>query len=444
MITLLLVGWMSLFAADTGRIAVSANGRYLQHADGKPFFWLADTAWLLFQKLNKEQTEQYLENRRANGFNVIQAVVLSFGPVENAYGAKPFLDGDPSRPAVTGGYDYWDHIDWVVDRAAAKGMYIAIVPAWGSVIKRGVINEKNAAGYARFLAGRYRARPNVFWMNGGDLQGDVQGATWQALGRTLREADPNHLITFHPFGRTQSSTWFHDAAWLDFNLFQSGHRRYDQDSTAGAKGEDNWRYVFEDWARKPAKPTIDGEPSYEEIPQGLHDPKQPRWKDHDVRRYAYWSVFAGAAGHTYGHNAVMQFRKKGEAASYGSNVTWQEGIDFPGAGQMQHLKKLMLSRPYFERVNDDGAVVEGNGPRYERVTATRGRGYLLVYSYLGKPFAVRGGAIAGKQLRASWFDPRSGKQTEIGLMQNTGTLRFTPPSAGVGNDWVLILDEAAR
>ena len=336
--SLLLAGWLSLYGAETGRIVVSENGRYLQHADGRPFFWLGDTAWLLFQKLNREETERYLENRRVRGFHVIQAVVLSFGPVENAYGAKPFVDGDPARPAVTEGYDYWDHIDWVVDRAAEKGMYVAIVPAWGSVVKRGVINEKNAAGYARFLAERYRGRPNVFWMNGGDLQGDVQGATWQALGRTLRATDPLHLITFHPFGRTQSSTWFHDAAWLDFNLFQSGHRRYDQDTTAGAKGEDNWRYVFEDWARKPAKPTLDGEPSYEEIPQGLHDPKEPRWQDHDVRRYAYWSVFAGACGHTYGHNAVMQFRKKGTPGSYGSNVTWEEGIEFPGAGQMQHLK----------------------------------------------------------------------------------------------------------
>ena len=40
------------------------------------------------------------------------------------------------------------------------------------------------------------------------------------------------------------------------------------------------------------KPVLDAEPSYEGIPQGLHDPAQPRWRDCDVRRYGYWSVFA--------------------------------------------------------------------------------------------------------------------------------------------------------
>ena len=97
--------------------------------------------------------------------------------------------------------------------------------------------------------------------------------------------------------------------WLDFNMFQSGHRRYDQDDTPGAKGEANWRYVNEDYAKEPPKPTLDGEPSYENIPQGLHDPKQPYWTDMECRRYAYWSVFAGSAGHTYGNNAVMQMHK---------------------------------------------------------------------------------------------------------------------------------------
>ena len=45
----------------------------------------------------------------------------------------------------------------------------------------------------------------------------------------------------------------------------------------------------------------------------LHDPAQPRWRDCDVRRYGYWSVFAGSCGHTYGHNNICLL--------YTSNVT---------------------------------------------------------------------------------------------------------------------------
>lgn len=437
---------ISALALAQGRIVVSPNHRFLQFDDGKPFFWLADTGWLMFQKLNREETERYLENRRSKGFNVIQAMVLHSGNDKNASGAVALTDKDPAKPAVAGENSYWDHVDWVVNLAASKGIFVAMVPAWGSVIKSGQVNESNVVAYARFLAERYKSRPNVVWLNGGDLQGSVKPLVWQAMGKTLKEADPNHLVTFHPFGRTQSSTWFHDAMWLDFNMFQSGHRRYDQDTDPKGKGEDNWKYVFEDYAKQPPKPTVDGEPSYEGIPQGLHDPKEPRWKDHDARRYAYWSVFAGAFGHTYGNNSVMQMRKTAEANSaYGAGKAWMEAIDDPGAGQMQHLKNLILSRPFFERVNDDAAVTAGSGARYERVTATRGKSYLFAYTYSGRPFQLRLGAVSGDKVKAWWYDPRTGKAESIGVMTNGGTKEFTPPGApGPGNDWVLVLDDSSK
>lgn len=439
--------------APTGRIVVSPNHRFLQYEDGAPFFWLADTGWLMFQRLDRAETERYLENRRSKGYNVIQAMVLHTGSDRNSYGASALTERDPARPAVTPGssldtpgqYDYWDHVDWVVDLAATKGIYVAMVPAWGAIVKSGQVNEKNAEAYARFLAERYRNRPNVFWLNGGDLQGSVGQATWLILGRTLKQHDPNHLVTFHPFGRTQSSTWFHSEPWLDFNMFQSGHRRYDQDDTPNAKGEDNWRYVFEDLAKLPPKPTVDGEPSYEGIPQGLHDPKQPKWKDHDARRYLWWSLCAGAFGHTYGNNAVMQMRKPGSSrSSYGGEDYWFDAIDNPGASQMQHARNLFLSRPFFDRVNDDAMVISGSGPRYDRVTATRGKNYAFVYTYTGKPFELRLGVVSGKQLRAWWFSPSTGKVQSLGQIANSGAKSFTPPGTPAnGNDWVLVLDDAA-
>jgi hypothetical protein len=47
---------------NIGKIVVSANGRFFLHKDGRPFFWLGDTAWNLFQKLDRDETERYLEN----------------------------------------------------------------------------------------------------------------------------------------------------------------------------------------------------------------------------------------------------------------------------------------------------------------------------------------------------------------------------------------------
>jgi hypothetical protein len=430
------------------RIVVSPNHRYLQTSDGAPFFWLADTGWLLFQELDRPAAERYLEDRRQKGFNVVQAMVLHTAGDANVYGAVALTGGNPATPKLTpaNGHTYWDHLDWVIDRAAEKGLYMALVPAWGSLAKSGALNEANVAAYSRFLAERYRSRSNIFWLTGGDILADRNLEVWRTMGRTLRANDPNHPITYHPFGRTSSSQWFHTEPWLDFDMFQSGHRSYEQDAaTPGTKGEDNWRYVREDLARSPAKPTLDGEPSYEGIPHGLHDTSQPYWEDRDCRRYAYWAVFAGAFGHTYGHNAVMQMHKPdSRQPSFGPRSYWYQAIGDPGAGQMRLLKRLMLSRPFFERVPDQNLVAGSNGTRYEYVIATRGRQYAFYYTYTGRPFTARLGTIAGQRVRAWWYDPRTGAATAAGEFANQGERRFTPPGTPApGNDWVLVLDDAA-
>jgi len=454
-VTIGLLAWQAPSAgqAPPGRLAVSANHRFLQQADGSPFFWLGDTAWLLFSRLGRHDTLRYLDDRQAKGFTVIQVMVLHAADERAANGAPALVDADPARPRTTPGrdsvdpaaYDYWDHVDWVIDEAALRALYLALVPAWGSIVKAGQLDTTNVVPFATFLARRYRDAPNVVWLVGGDARGNEHTEVWQALGRTLRAEDPHHLITFHPFGRTQSSTWFHAEPWLDFNMFQSGHRRYDQDTDSPKRfGEDNWRYVLDDLAKEPRKPVLDGEPSYENIPQGLHDATQPYWTAADARRYAYWSVFAGACGHTYGDNAVMQFHTAAAGAgSYAPRNTWREALDDPGAGQMRHLKALIESRPYFERVYDAEAVASGSGERYDRLIATRGRDYLFVYSYTGRPFSIRPGRITGQAFRAWWLDPRDGKAQPIGIVDRDA-LRFVPPGEpGPGNDWVLVLDDAS-
>jgi hypothetical protein len=227
-------------------------------------------------------------------------------------------------------------------------------------------------------------------------------------------------------------------------MFQSGHRTYAQDTSAGELhyGEDNWRYIEADYNRKPAKPTIDGEPSYEGIPHGLHDTLLPVWTAADVRRYGYWSVFAGGAGYTYGHNAVMQMHKPGDKdGNYGVKSFWYDAVSDSGALQMHFLKDLVLSRPYFERVPDQSLIAGDPGERYNRLLATRGKEYAFIYTYNGRNMEVNMGKIAGDSVKACWYDPRNGKVTLIGKFPNKGVATFDPPgSVQDGNDWVLILD----
>ncbi len=431
-------------------LKISENNRYLADISGQPFFWLGDTGWLLFTKLNREEVDTYLSDRKEKGFNVIQAMVLHSLSAVNVYGDSALIEEDVSKPAITRGnsfedpiaYDYWDHVSFVIDKAAEKGIYMALVPVWGNNVKAGNVTKEDAVNYAAFLAARYSNKSNIIWLVGGDIKGSDSTAIWNSIGYTLHQNDTNHLISFHPYGRTSSSLWFHNETWLDFNMFQSGHRRYDQDDTEWCFGEDNWRYVNHDYSLDPEKPTIDGEPSYEGIPQGLHDTTQPYWTDSDIRRYAYWSVFSGAFGFTYGANSVMQFYKPGDRhPAFGAREYWTEGIDLPGAGQLQYLKKLMLSRPYFERVPDQSIIYGNQGDKYNYLVATRGNDYAFIYTYTGINITLQMGRISGERAKASWFKPSDGTIIEIGERPNSGRLEFNPPGKPAeGNDWVLILD----
>ncbi len=434
------------------KLKVSENGRYLITEDGKPFFWLGDTGWLLFSKLNREEADKYLEDRKNKGFNVIQVMVLHTVKAVNFYGDSALVHGDASKPEITEGnsfkdslqYDFWDHADYIIDKAAEKGIYIAMVPVWGSNVKSGSVSVKQAEAYASFLANRYKNRTNIIWLNGGDIPGKDSIAVWKAIGTTLKAKDPEHLVSFHPRGRTSSSEWFHNEPWLDFNMFQSGHRRYDQDTSANETrhfGEDNWKYINYDYSLKPVKPTIDGEPSYEDIPQGLHDTLEVRWTDRDVRRYAYWSVFAGGFGYTYGDNSVMQMlNPKDKGSAYGAHLYWTEAINAPGASQMQYIKDLMLSKPFFERVPDQSLIAD-QGEKYNYLIATRGKDYTFIYTYTGRTMKINMGKIEGEKVDAAWFNPRDGKTSKTGIFSNTGVAEFNPPGEQKdGNDWVLVLE----
>jgi hypothetical protein len=444
----------SLFAqtVDKRRLKISTNHRYFADQKGNPFFWLGDTGWLLFSKLNREEAEQYLEDRKKKGFSVIQVMVLHTVTAVNVYGDSALINKNVAHPLVTEGnnfsdkkqYDFWDHVDYIVDLAAKKDLYVAMVPIWGSNVKAGLVSREEAGVYANWLAERYRNRWNIIWLNGGDTKGSDSANTWRTIGETLRKKDPNNLISFHPFGRTSSSEYFHKEQWLDFNMFQSGHRSYDLDTSKSEHrfGPDNYKFVDIDYNLKPTKPTLDGEPSYELIPHGLHDTTKPYWQADDVRRYAYWSVFAGAAGHTYGHNSIMQFHKPTDKGSaYGSKRYWYNALNDEGAREMIYLKKLMLSKSYFDRVPDQSLVVGEQGEKYAYIAATRGNNYAFIYDYTGKPFEVRMGNITGSNVKASWYGPKNGSKKSIGTYVNKGFRKFDPPGQQKdGNDWVLILE----
>ena len=433
------------FPWENGKLKVSENQRYLVHENGAPFFWLGDTGWLASSRLSRENMDYYFTACKKNGFNVVQVSVLHGIPYFNVYGKTALPFGfDFKKINIPGEYGYWDHVDYMIDAAAKRGIYIGIVCTWGGNVKSGLISEQDAVKYSTFLANRYKGKPNIIWMIGGDTRGDVKTEVWLAMAKTIRSIDPGHLMTYHPLGRSNSAEWFNSESWLDFNMFQSGHRRYGQVSGDGAKvidkntQEDNWRYVEKTFAMTPKKPILDGEPSYEDIPAGLHDLNEPKWQASDVRRYAYWSVFAGSCGHTYGHNSIMQMFSPGMNPAYGAKKYWYEALEDPGFGQMKYLKNLMTSLPFTDGMPDQSLIVGDPGNQHDRLIAFRGKDFALVYTYTGKEISIDLSNISGASKNIWWYNPSDGNLTFVETVN--GDKHTYTPEGGYrsGNDKVLI------
>lgn len=273
---------------------------------------------------------------------------------------------------------------------------------------------------------------------GGDADGSVRPEVWNALANGIKSVDKNHLMTFHPSEGRSSRDWWADAAWLDFDMFHSGNKSYEQ--AVGA--EDNWHFVKDAWDSGSMRPILDGGPCFEDAPRGLNDARQPRWQDYDVRRAAYWSVFSGATGYVYAGNSILQFHPGGSAAgAYGAYKSWKDALKNPGMTQMIHLKNLMLSFPWFERVPDQSVII-GNGEHYDRAVATRGDDYMLIYTFTNKPVQINLTKISGPVKKAFWYDPSSGRLEAAGTLNGpVATMQYNGP-VRQGNDHVLIIVNA--
>jgi hypothetical protein len=426
-------------------LRVTSNHRYFERNDGTPFFYLADTAWGLFDRLNREETDRYLADRAKKGFTVIQAVLMyeaSKQDTPNAYGDLPLVERDPERINEA----YFKHVDYVVQKAAELGLTMGILPGWGRDWKtdsdQKKFNRTNAKTYGRFLGTRYRDQP-VIWILGGDNNptNPTERQIIEAMATGLREGDQGrHLITFHPRGPGRSSEFFHSASWLDFNMSQSGH---------GGHDHDNGLYAEADYRLKPAKPTVDGENRYEGVPSGFYWANKDvfeRFDDDDIRQAAYWSLLAGACGHTYGNNSIWQFWMPDRKPDISADIPWPEALDHPGAFQMMFVRRLFESRPFTKLAPYPSMILNGptsGGGKIRAARATDGS-FAFVYSPFGEKFTVDQKALKGAKIKEIWYNPRYGTTYHAHTGSGKAFQTYTPPSSGRGQDWILILEDEAE
>jgi hypothetical protein len=444
-------------SASPRRLAISENGRYFVDGEGRPFLYLADTAWTLFKRLTLTEVDHYFSNRVAKGFTVIQAYVLRGLEVPNLEGELPLIDHDPTRLNEA----FFRNIDDIVDRAGRFGLTMGLVATMGAHVlhvegraeryskSEAIFDKENAFTFGELLGARYKDQ-DVIWYLGGDHNpsADTIGI-WDAMATGLKTGSAGQsLVSYHVTGGASSSTLLHERKWLDFNAPQSGHRA----------AEPTYEYISHDYALVPVKPSIDMEARYEDVPDGLWYPRivsnpSGRIDARQVREAAYWGLLAGAAGFGYGHNSVwcMYDGIEQDPRDYSfpmclPRAHWLAALDSPGAFAMGYMRRLLELRPWYRLVPDQTLIVAGQGEGEDHVQAACAEdgSFALAYLPFGHVVVAKTSRITGSYVKAQWFNPRDGSFTQIGRYAKRDMREFVPPSMGDDDDWVLVLEDASK
>lgn len=430
---------MVLFSQSTLPLKVSEDQRHLVHQTGQPFFWLGDTAWELFHRSDKKEADLYLENRAAKGFTVIQAVILAELDglnTGNAFGETPLKDEDPASPNDA----YFEQVDYIVNKANQLGMFIGMLPTWGDKFNKQwgvgpeVFTPDNAFAFGKFLANRYKYQA-IIWILGGDRNpaDEEDIAIIRSMAAGIREeAGESQLITMHPQGGSNSATWFHHDEWLDLNMYQSGHE---------FKDNPNYKTTNSLYQLSPPKPVLDGEPCYEDHPINWK-PELGWFDEFESRRAGYWSMLAGACGHTYGNHNIWQMWLPGREGISQARTPWTQSLDYPGAFQAGYMKRFFESYEWQKLVPAQNLLTKApEGAKKATIASIASDGsFLMAYTPYGSPFTLDLGKLKGERIHISWFNPRIGEFIQAGTVEKTTLFSFDPPADEKrGNDWVLVI-----
>lgn len=407
-------------AANLYPVRIGPDHRHLVDQNGEPFLVQGDAPWSLIVGLTNEEAERYLETRRRQGFNsiIVNLIEHKFrGPV-NRYGEGPFFTpGDFSTPNEK----YFEHADWVIRKAAEKGIQVFLAPIYlgyigtdeGWIEELQVNGSEKARNWGRYVGKRYRGFDNIVWIIGGDRNPDKAREEVDAVAQGIKETDDRHILTAHCHPENSAIDQYGQEGWLDLNTtytYAIVHQK-----------------LRGDYDRQPVMPYVLIETTYE----GEHNASAVQ-----IRRQAYWAILSGATGQFMGNRPVWLF-----------DPGWEAALNSVGAQDMARLFALFSSRPWAQLVPDEKheVVVDGlgefNGLDYLTAARSADGSTVMAYMPTSRTIAVQMNSLSGKEATAWWFNPRTGQVSEAGKFATTGKREFTPPSEG---DWVLVLDDTAR
>ena len=430
LLTLMLLSGASS-VAQMQKLRVDNRHRFLVKEDGSPFVWIGDTHWF-FAKLPPATIDSMLSYRSTQGFTMMFVSCR-----ENLYnGEGPGSIDQPNEA-------WWSYLDAYVAQCAQRDLYVGIALGWWQKAVNNSVDELYR--YGRWVGDRYKDHDNVVWLTLGETGSYSRKKTLapenlRALVNGIRDGDTgNKLLTVHADYRRGTSLT-DDATRCDFNNWQTSQWCCRADLP---KDDDRnwtvWEAIAFDYDQRydgQPKPTLDAEAWYENNKDFCGA------TPFVIRRRAYFTVFAGAFGHTYGAGGLWDGLTDPDSCSREA----LRALHYPGAESIEHLSNLLhrLGDDFLQLRPNQDLIYEGNSDDYDthlQATVAVDSSFALVYSASDAPYTVDGRQLTGTSLSATWYNPRTGVfQPNTIPVTARNVYEVDPPGeVGAGNDWVWVV-----
>lgn len=419
--------------AQMQKLKIDGNNRFLIKEDGKPFVWIGETNWF-FAKLPPATIDSILDTRSRQGFTVMFVSCR-----EKLYnGEGPGSIDNPNQA-------WWSYLDEYIAKCEQRNLYVGITLGWWGVAKKH--RETDLYNYGKWVGARYKDKNNIVWLTLGEAGGHSRKSTLpfnkiSALVNGIRDGDSGQkLLTVHAdFKRGTSIS--NDGEICDFNNWQTSQWCCPDDLPR--KDERTWKvweaieYDYNKRYNGKPKPTLDAEAWYENNKDFCEG------SAFNIRRRAYFTLFAGAFGHTYGAGGIWDGLNSGQDCSSKA----MDAINYPGASHMGYLSDFLhgLGEDFLKLTPNQSIVVEGNSDSYDshiQASAAYDNTFALIYSATDAPYKVNLSKLVGSTISGIWYNPRTNKYLSEKKVLFTDKMKMQkvdpPGKLGAGNDWVLIL-----
>jgi hypothetical protein len=415
-----------------GPVRVSRDRRHLEHADGTPFFWLADTVWAGARAAELKDWERYAATRASQRFTVAQWAVA---PGEDVKKQCAYI-GFPERIAINP--DFFKRLDARLEVLSQAGILSAIAPLLELRPQENVapaLPDDQAELLVRYVVARWGADP-VAWLLA--FEGESAGKNvgrWKRIGQAVFGGRAHAPVVLYP-GETQ---WVFDEfraqPWVDVFGYQAITDVGDDAvkwAVAGPFGAE--------WTKAPARPLI----TFAPWENGVATQSRKRFTSDDVRHAVYWGLLlTPPAGVSYGGQGVADWDTTfgpGAEETKGADLPmWHKAMFMPAAKQMSAVAKLANLVDFWKLRPQPKLIASqpGNAAPRRFIASASAEPNTLSLVYVPEDRSVEVLTAALPQApSAGWLNPRTGESSPAAAVMGGGTCQFQTPDPG---DWVLVV-----